>query len=44
MSNPATLQDIQFLRSQPLASLVRKEIEWQILSGQLEAPRTRKTK
>jgi hypothetical protein len=44
MSNPATLQDIQFLRSQPLAGLVPKEIERQILSSELEAPRTRKTK
>lgn len=37
MSSPSTLQDIQFLRSQPLASLVQKEIERQILSGELEA-------
>jgi len=37
MSSPSTLQDIQFLRSQPLASLVQKEIERQILSGEFEA-------
>jgi DNA-binding GntR family transcriptional regulator len=37
MSSPSTLQDIQFLRSQPLASLVQKEIERQILSGELAA-------
>lgn len=44
MSNPAMLQDIQFLRSQPPANLVQKEIEREILSGEFEAPRTRKTK
>lgn len=37
MSSPSTLQDIQFLRSQPLASLVQKEIERQILSGEFAA-------
>jgi phosphonate utilization transcriptional regulator len=37
MPAPSTLQEIQFLRSQPLARLVQKEIERQILSGELRA-------
>lgn len=37
MPSPSTLQEIQFLRSQPLARLVQKEIERQILSGELQA-------
>lgn len=37
MPTPSTLQEIQFLRSQPLARLVQKEIERQILSGELQA-------
>lgn len=37
MPAPSTLQEIQFLRSQPLARLVQKEIERQILSGELQA-------
>lgn len=36
-STPATLRQIEFLRSQPLASLVQAEIERRILSGELEA-------
>lgn len=37
MPSPSTLQEIQFLRSQPLARLVQKEIERQILAGELQA-------
>jgi phosphonate utilization transcriptional regulator len=37
MLRPSTLQEIQFVRSQPLARLVQKEIERQILSGELQA-------
>jgi phosphonate utilization transcriptional regulator len=37
MTNRSTTQAIRFLRSQPLASLVQKEIERQILSGALQA-------
>jgi phosphonate utilization transcriptional regulator len=37
MSSPTTLEKIRFLRSEPLASLVRQEIERQILSGELQA-------
>lgn len=37
MPSLSTLQEIQFLRSQPLARLVQKEIEHQILAGELQA-------
>lgn len=37
MPTPSTLQEIQFLRSQPLARLVQKEIERQIFAGELQA-------
>lgn len=37
MSSPATMEKIRFLRSEPLASLVRQEIERQILAGELQA-------
>ena len=37
LSSPSTLEKIRFLSSQPLASLVRQEIERRILSGELQA-------
>ena len=37
MPKTSILQEIQFLRSQPLARLVQKEIERQILSGEVQA-------
>lgn len=37
MSSPSTIEKIRFLRTQPLAGLVRQEIERQILSGELPA-------
>lgn len=37
MNDSSVLEDIQFVRSQPLASLVQKEIERQILSGEFAA-------
>jgi phosphonate utilization transcriptional regulator len=37
MSSPSTLEKIKFLRSQPLATLVQKEVERQILSNELRS-------
>lgn len=37
MSSPTTLEKIRFLSSQPLANLVRQEIERRIFSGELAA-------
>ena len=37
MPKTSILQEIEFLRSQPLARLVQKEIERQILSGEVQA-------